>query len=65
MNISGYVHGLPVKFGHVDVDFAQWLPTPHLYVAIKIVWTTSVICTFLKYELRLLMLVVLHVSIEM
>jgi hypothetical protein len=38
MIISGYVHGFPVEFHHVDVDFAQCLPTDHPYDAIKIVW---------------------------
>lgn len=37
MNISGYAHGFPVRFGHVDVDFAQCLPTDHSYDAINIV----------------------------
>lgn len=38
MSISGYVHELPVKFCHIDVDFARCLPTVHLHVAIKFVW---------------------------
>jgi hypothetical protein len=41
MNISGYVHEFPVKFGHIDVDFAQCLPTVHLHDAIKFVWKKS------------------------
>lgn len=38
MSVSVYVHGFPVKLGHIDVDFAQCLLTDHPYDAIEIVW---------------------------